>query len=133
MSKSSLHLSLRILLTVIETQIKSKIQWTVTDSMQGLTCYPPSFLLTPRTLNPLAIYRRGRDGGGNEVHYQEHWDLKNNVADAVEEMLKVPRGELVKLRDDTVYLESAAKDGVSRAQERSRVTLNMVRKLVGLC
>jgi tryptophanyl-tRNA synthetase len=38
-----------------------------------------------------------------------HRDLKNDLADAIEEMLKVPKGEL---RDDTVYLESVAKDGV---------------------
>jgi hypothetical protein len=64
---------------------------------------------------------------------KEHWDLKNDVGDAIEEMLKVPRGELARLKDDTAYLESEAKDGVARAQERSGVTLNIVRKLVGLC
>ena len=62
-----------------------------------------------------------------------HGDLKNDVADAIEEMFRVPRGELERLRDDRAYLESVAKDGASRAQERSRATLCKVRKLVGLC
>jgi tryptophanyl-tRNA synthetase len=57
-------------------------------------------------------------------------DLKNDLADSIEEMLKVPRG---KLRDDTAYLESVANYGAARAQERSRATLHIFRKLVGLC
>lgn len=61
-----------------------------------------------------------------------HGDLKNDVADVIEEMFKVPRGELERLRDDRAYLESVAKDGAVRAQERARATLCIVRKLVGL-
>ena len=61
-----------------------------------------------------------------------HGDLKNDVADAIEEMLKVPRGELERLKDDRTYLETIAQDGAARAQERSRATLCRVRKLVGL-
>lgn len=61
-----------------------------------------------------------------------HGDLKNDVANAIEEMIKVPRSELERLRDDRTYLESVAKHGAERAQERSRATLCLARKLVGL-
>jgi tryptophanyl-tRNA synthetase len=134
MSKSSPDLSSRILLTDTATQIKSKIRGAVTDSIQGITYDPVN---RPGTSNLLAILAASREEDVAEVAMRyttkRHGDLKNDVTDAVEDMLKVPRAELERLKDDRAYLESVAKDGAARAQERSTATLRMVRKLVGLC
>ena len=133
MSKSAPDLSSRILLTDTATQIKSKIRGAVTDSIKGITYDPVN---RPGTSNLLAILAASTDEDVAEVatrySTKVHGDLKNDVADAIEEMFKVPRGQLERLRDDRTYLESVAKDGAARAQERSRATLCMVRKLVGL-
>ena len=58
--------------------------------MRGIAYGPGS------TSNLFAILtcRRGRGGGGGEVNYQRTLDSKNDVADAFEEIFKVPRGEL---------------------------------------
>jgi tryptophanyl-tRNA synthetase len=133
MSKSSPDLSSRILLTDTAAQIKSKIRGAVTDSIKGITYDPVN---RPGTANLLAILAASTEEDVGEVATRYitkgHGDLKNDVADAIEEMFKVPRGELEKLMGDRAYLESVAKDGAARAQERSRATLCIVRKLVGL-
>ena len=133
MSKSSPDLSSRILLTDTAAQIQLKIRGAVTDSMQGITYDPVD---RPGVSNLLAILAASieEDVADVAMRYttKGHRDLKNDVADAIEEMFKVPRGELERLRDDRAYLESVAKDGAARAQERSRATLCMVRMLVGL-
>ena len=133
MSKSSPDLSSRILLTDTAAQIKSKIRGAVTDSMQGITYDPVN---RPGTSNLLTILAASTEEDVVEVAMRYstkgHGDLKNDVADVIEEMFKVPRGELERLRDDRAYLESVAKDGAVRAQERARATLCIVRKLVGL-
>ena len=133
MSKSSPDLSSRILLTDTATQIKSKIRGAVTDSIKGITYDPVN---RPGTSNLLAILAASTEEDVVEVatrySTKGHGDLKNDVADAIEEMLKAPRGELEKLREDGAYLESVAKDGAARAQETSRATLSIVRKLIGL-
>ena len=133
MSKSSADISSRILLTDTAAQIKSKIRGAVTDSIKGITYDPVN---RPGTSNLLTILAASTEEDVGEVAMRYinkgHGDLKNDVADAIVEMLKVPRSELEKLKDDRAYLESVAKDGAARAQERSRKTLCMVRKLVGL-
>lgn len=133
MSKSSPDLSSRINLTDTTAQIKSKIRGAVTDSIQGIT-YDP--INRPGASNLLTILAACTEADVEDVatRYTNkgHGDLKNDVANAIEEMIKVPRGELERLRDDRTYLESVAKHGAERAQERSRATLCLVRKLVGL-
>ena len=133
MSKSSPDLSSRILLTDTAAQIKSKIRGAVTDSIKGITYDPVN---RPGTSNLLTILAASTEEDVREVARRYttkgHGDLKFDVADAIEEMLKVPRGELERLRDDRGYLESVANDGAARARERSRTTLCIVRKLVGL-
>lgn len=133
MSKSSPDLSSRILLTDTGAQIKSKIRGAVTDSIQGITYDPVN---RPGASNLLTILAASTQEDVDEVATRYttkgHGDLKNAVADAIEEMLKGPRSELERLRDDRAYLESVAKDGAARAQERSMATLYLVRKLIGL-
>lgn len=133
MSKSSPDLSSRILLTDTAAQIKSKIRGAVTDSIQGITYDPVN---RPGASNLLTILAASTEEDVEEVATRYaalgHGNLKNDVADAIEEMFKGPRRELERLRDDRAYLESVAKDGAARAQERSRATLCIVRKLVGL-
>jgi tryptophanyl-tRNA synthetase len=134
MSKSSPDLSSRILLTDTAAQIKTKIRGAITDSIHGIT-YDP--INRPGTSNLLTILASSTEEDVEAVAARYttkgHGDLKNDVADAIEEMFKVPRAELERLRDDRTYLESVVKDGAARAQERSRATLDLVRKLVGLC
>lgn len=134
MSKSSPDLSSRILLTDTATQIKTKIRGAITDSIQGITYDPVN---RPGTSNLLTILAASTEEDVEDVATRYtakgHGSLKNDVADAIEEMFKVPRGELERLRDDRTYLESVAKDGAARAQESSRATLCLVKKLVGLC
>ena len=133
MSKSSPDISSRILLTDTATQIKSKIRGAVTDSIQGITYDPVN---RPGASNLLTILAASIEEDVEDVAARYtgkgHGDLKSDVADAIEAMFKGPRSELERLKDDRAYLESVAKDGAARAQESSRATLCMVRKLVGL-
>lgn len=61
-----------------------------------------------------------------------HGDLKKDVTEAVHVLLDGPRRELERLRGETGYIESVARDGAERARTRSAVTLREVRMRVGL-
>ena len=58
--------------------------------MRGIASGPGS----TSNLFAILICIRGCGGGGGEVNYHRTRDSKNDVADAFEEIFKVPRGEL---------------------------------------
>ncbi|KAF8162734.1 hypothetical protein B0H34DRAFT_794517 [Crassisporium funariophilum] len=134
MSKSSPDISSRILLTDTYSQVKAKIRGAVTDSIQGIT-YDPS--ARPGASNLLSILAACTNEDVKDVvkRYEGkgHGDLKKDVADAVEEVLKGPRAELERIKGEREYLESVAKDGAMRAKETSKETLKQVRSMIGLC
>lgn len=133
MSKSSPDIASRILFTDTASQIKSKIRSAVTDSIQGITYDPVS---RPGTSNLLTILAACTESDVLDVagvyESKGHGQLKNDVADAVEEMLKQPRAEFEKIRDDKSYLDDVARRGASKAMEHSSATIQEVKIRLGL-
>ncbi|KAF9009617.1 tryptophanyl-tRNA synthetase [Cyathus striatus] len=133
MSKSAPDVQSRILMTDSAFQIKSKIRSAVTDSILGITYDPEN---RPGAANLLTILAACTDEDVATVaakyESSNHGQLKNDVADAVEEMLKSPRAEFEKLKNEKAYLQRVANEGAEKAKEMSEVTMQEVRKRVGL-
>ena len=133
MSKSSPDTGSRILLTDTGAQIKAKIRGAVTDSIQGITYDPVS---RPGTSNLLTILAACMDSDVVEVakRYANkgHGDLKSDVADAIDAVLKGPRAEFERIRHEKTFLEEVAREGALRAMEHSEATIEQVRRQVGL-
>ncbi|KAG6835547.1 hypothetical protein H0H93_000322 [Arthromyces matolae] len=133
MSKSSPDIQSRILLTDTPAQIQSKIRSAVTDSIAGITYDPVE---RPGTSNLLTILAACTDKNVMDVaatyEGKGHGHLKKDVASAVEEIIKKPREEFERIRHETGFLEEIAKTGASKARERSEVTMQSVRQLLGL-
>lgn len=133
MSKSSPDPFTRIQLTDTSSDISRKIRGAVTDSIQGITYDPVNrrgtsnllTILSACTEEPVEILVRRYEGKG-------HGDLKKEVAEALEELLKGPRAEFNRLRGEVSYLSDIANEGAYRAREISATTLRQVRDMVGL-
>jgi tryptophanyl-tRNA synthetase len=133
MSKSSPDVQSRILLNDDAHKIKAKIREAVTDSVRGITYDPIS---RPGTSNLLSILA-ACTGEQVEVvakRYETkgHGQLKADVYEALEEMLKGPRTEFEKIRQDIPYLEEVARIGAEKARRKSELTLQEVRTRLGL-
>ncbi|KAI0333124.1 tryptophanyl-tRNA synthetase [Cubamyces sp. BRFM 1775] len=133
MSKSSPDLNSRILLTDTTAQVRSKIRGAVTDSILGITYDPAA---RPGAANLLSILAACT---GEEVtvlaeRYADkgHGQLKADVAEAVEELIKGPRAEFERLKGEKEYLASVAKEGAEKARQLSEVTIREVRARIGL-
>lgn len=133
MSKSSPDLNSRILLTDSASQVRSKIKSAVTDSTHGLTYDPTN---RPGAANLLSILAActGEEVEVVAARYTDmgHGELKADVAEAVEELIKGPRAEFERLRCETGYLAEVAREGVAKAQVISDGTLREVRTRLGL-
>lgn len=133
MSKSSPDTASRILLTDTSDQIKEKIRGAVTDSIRGITYDPAS---RPGTSNLLGILAACTDSDVAEVakeyEHKGHGDLKRDVADAVDAVLKGPRAEFERIRHEKTFLEEVARKGALQASEYSKATIDQVRRRVGL-
>lgn len=133
MSKSSPDTASRILLTDTSDQIRAKIRGAVTDSIRGITYDPAS---RPGTSNLLAILAACTDSDVLELakRYENkgHGDLKSDVADVVEEVLKSPRAEFERIRHEKTFLEEVARKGALQALQYSEATIDQVRRRVGL-
>lgn len=133
MSKSSPDIASRILLTDTSTQIRAKIRGAVTDSIQGITYDPVS---RPGTSNLLNILAACTDSDVAEVakgyENKGHGQLKSDVVDAVEEMLKGPRARFESIRHEKGLLEEVARKGALQAMELSEATIDAIRRRVGL-
>ncbi|KAF5318080.1 hypothetical protein D9619_012185 [Psilocybe cf. subviscida] len=133
MSKSAPSLASRILLTDTESQIRNKFRSAVTDSIQYITYDPANRPGTSNLLNILAACTNETvEEVARRYSSKNHSDLKADVGEAVENMLKQPRAEFHRLREDKDYLAVVAKEGAEKAKERSSRTMTGVRKLVGL-
>ncbi|PFH53576.1 hypothetical protein AMATHDRAFT_137408 [Amanita thiersii Skay4041] len=133
MSKSSPDVQSRILLTDSASQIRAKIRGAVTDSISGIT-YDP--VARPGTSNLLTILAACSEEDAENVAIQYrtkgHGQLKADVADAVEELIKRPRAELEKLKGSIGYLDQIAQSGAEKAKQRAEATLKEVRSRLGL-
>jgi tryptophanyl-tRNA synthetase len=133
MSKSAADPNSRILLTDSYETIAKRVRGAVTDSVSGITFDP---IKRPGTTNLLTILS-ACTGHPPEVladRYAEsnHGALKKDVVEAVEETLRKPRAEFVRLREDKSFLAQVAQDGAEKAQEHSNRTMKEVRRRVGL-
>lgn len=133
MSKSSPDVSSRILLTDTEKEIRKKIRGAVTDSTIGIT-YDPSNRPGASNLLTILAACTGEDVLEVARRYDNrgHGDLKNDVADAVVHLLEKPRTEFERLRSEQDYLSQVAREGAERAMACSALTMQEVRKSVGL-
>lgn len=133
MSKSAVDPNSRILLTDDTKTIEKKIRGAVTDSIAGINYDPDN---RPGTSNLLTLLAGCLDedvmGVAERYREKNHGALKNDVFEAIEETVKGPRAEFMRLRSDLGYLESIAKEGALKARELSSRTLSEVRKLLGL-
>ena len=133
MSKSSPDLNSRILLTDTPSQVRNKIKGAVTDSTLGITYDPVS---RPGAANLLSILAActGEQVEVVATRYADkgHGQLKADVADAVEELIKGPRAEFERLRGETAYLASVAQEGAVKARRISGPILSEVRARIGL-
>ena len=133
MSKSSPDLNSRILLTDTPAQVHSKIRSAVTDSTLGITYNPDA---RPGAANLLSILAActGEDAHVVAARYADkgHGDLKSDVADAVEELIKGPRTEFERLRKEVGYLAEVATNGAEKARALTEPVMKEVRTRVGL-
>jgi tryptophanyl-tRNA synthetase len=133
MSKSAADPNSRILLTDSYEIITKRVRGAVTDSVSGIT-YDP--VKRPGTSNLLTILS-ACTGQAHTVladRYAEsnHGVLKKDVVEAVEEVLRKPRAEFVRLCEDKEFLAQVAQDGAEKAREHSDRTMREVRKRIGL-
>ncbi|KAI5997248.1 hypothetical protein F5J12DRAFT_339576 [Pisolithus orientalis] len=133
MSKSSPDTASRILLSDAASQIKSKIRAAVTDSIPGITYDPVS---RPGTSNLLTILAACTGSNAQDIAgiytSKGHGQLKNDVADAVEELLKGPRSEFERIRHEKAFLDEVARKGASKAIVYSGATMEDVKRRIGL-
>ena len=133
MSKSAPDHNSRILLTDPFERIKAKIRGAVTDSTVGITYDPEG---RPGAANLLTILAACTGENVEEVaaryHDKGHGHLKADVTDAVEEMLKGPRGEFERLKNEKDYLDEVARSGAAQARRLSESTMKQVRATLGL-
>jgi tryptophanyl-tRNA synthetase len=134
MSKSAHDVRSRILLTDSAAEISAKIRAAVTDSSTAGITYDP--VHRPGTSNLLTILAActGEDVVEIATRFEGkgHGDLKVEVADAVEELIKGPRKVFEEIRSERSYLHRVAEDGARRARERAAITLTEVRRKIGL-
>jgi tryptophanyl-tRNA synthetase len=133
MSKSAADPNSRILLTDPYETIAKRVRGAKTDSVSGITFDP---VKRPGTSNLLTILSActGQPPTVLADRYAEsnHGALKKDVVEAVEEALRRPRAEFVRLCEDKGFLAQVARDGAEKAQEHSDMTMRQVRKRVGL-
>ncbi|KAJ3830447.1 hypothetical protein EV361DRAFT_974238 [Lentinula raphanica] len=136
MSKSSPDTSSRILLTDTSSQIAQKIRSAVTDSIKGITYDPLNRPGTANLLAMLAACNNDEDVRETARRYEgtgkNHGDLKKDLTEAVEEMVRRPREEFERLSKERGYLEQVAREGAQKARVKSEATMVEVRKRVGL-
>ncbi|KAJ3569988.1 hypothetical protein NP233_g4696 [Leucocoprinus birnbaumii] len=134
MSKSAPDVRSRILLTDTPSQIQTKIRGAVTDTILGVTYDPNKRPGAANLLNILAACTN-EDVGVVAARYESkgHKELKNDVAEAVIELLRNPQEEFARIREERVYLVQVADDGARKAKELSNETMRHVRDRLGLC
>ncbi|KAI6102260.1 tryptophanyl-tRNA synthetase [Pisolithus sp. B1] len=127
MSKSSPDAASRILID------RYHIRAAVTDSIPGIS-YDP--VHRPGTSNLLTILAACTEGDVEDVARvyasRGHGQLKSDVADAVEELLKGPRSEPERIRHEKAYLHEIARKGACKAMVHSGATMEDVRQRIGL-
>lgn len=133
MSKSSPQVASRILLTDSPAQIASKIRAAVTDSIPDISYDPTGRPGTGNLLNILAACsNESPDAVAARYAGKGHGQLKQDVVDALQALLEMPRDKYRQLRAEEGYLHDIAARGAEKARELSAITLEEVRKRVGL-
>ncbi|KAH8794610.1 hypothetical protein DL96DRAFT_1305744 [Flagelloscypha sp. PMI_526] len=143
MSKSAANPNSRILLTDTPDQIQKKFRSAVTDSYLPMIFDPVE---RPGVANMLTIlaecenFTKGDEANQVDEHdivkrYEGlgHGALKNDVTEAVIELLRRPREEFEKLKNNgDEWIDQVARDGARRAKERTSPVLAQVRSKLGL-
>ncbi|KAI0255323.1 hypothetical protein BJV78DRAFT_1179157, partial [Lactifluus subvellereus] len=124
MSKSAADPNSRILLTDSYETIVKRVRSAVTDSVSGITFDP---VKRPGTSNLLTILSACTGNApavlADRYSASNHGALEKDVVEAVEEALRKPRTEFVRLREDKAFLAQVAWDGAEKAREHSDRTM----------
>lgn len=133
MSKSAPDPRSRISISDTSDQISTKIRSAVTDSIPTIT-YDP--IARPGVANLIVILASVTDSEISDVagsyEGKDHATLKRDVSDAVEAKLGSIRERFERLRADEAWLDEVAKVGVRRAREKADVTMEEVKRTIGL-
>ncbi|KZT36323.1 tryptophanyl-tRNA synthetase [Sistotremastrum suecicum HHB10207 ss-3] len=127
MSKSSPDLKSRILLTDSTDEIYQKIRGAVTDSQREITFSPEA---RPGVSNLLTILAGCT--GENVFELAEkfgnagHGELKKTAMEAVEETMKGPRSEYLRLLKDRTYIQQVLRDGTREARKTAQQTMREI-------
>ncbi|KAF8227010.1 Nucleotidylyl transferase, partial [Tricholoma matsutake] len=126
MSKSFPDIQSRILLTNTTAQIHSKIHGAITDSITGITYDPVAH---PGTSNLLTILAACMDEDVTNVAQRYkgkgHGNLKADVTEAMDEMIKTPHTEFERIWHENTYLNQVAMDGAEKARVLKRLSWNI--------
>lgn len=137
MSKSAPNPASRISITDSAKDITTKIKAAVTDSEAGITYEPDA---RPGVANLLTMWSALDDAGRSPAQLAQEaeamgWrmgQLKTAVSELVVQKLAPIRDEYARIRADPGYIRDVAASGAAKARERAAVTMEEVRRVVGL-
>ncbi|TKA22628.1 hypothetical protein B0A50_07637 [Salinomyces thailandicus] len=137
MSKSHANLKSRLLLTDSDDAIRGKIKAALTDSDASLS-YDPGQRPGVSNLLDILFYSGEMIDFEDQVELAKHLEghsikaLKEKVALTVINVVAPIRADFDRLLHDEAALEAAAHDGAEKARKSAQVTLESVKKAVGL-
>ncbi|OZJ06741.1 hypothetical protein BZG36_00280 [Bifiguratus adelaidae] len=134
MSKSDDNDMSRINLSDTPEQIKAKIARATTDSERSISYDPSS---RPGVSNLLAIYAACKnilveDAVKSFTNVSGHKQFKEDLADAIIQVLGPIQSEMNRLHNESGYVDSVLEKGAVKARNRAAETLDRVYHAVGL-
>ncbi|KAI9622587.1 hypothetical protein KEM48_007204 [Puccinia striiformis f. sp. tritici PST-130] len=133
MSKSNPNELTKILITDTPEMIQKKVKSAVTDSIESIRYDPEN---RPGISNLIDIYQSISGQDINQVQKRFHdksvVDLKSELIDILVEHFKLFNLEFSKLINSRQDVEKIFQDGSLKAASVANLTLNQVKKLIGL-
>jgi tryptophanyl-tRNA synthetase len=137
MSKSHPNPKSRILLTDDDEAIKSKLKAAVTDSIDGIT-YDPEARPGVSNLIDLLFHTGAEDGYDSQEALARDLEgvslraLKEKVAESVDMQVRPIRERYAEIIHDRAAMDEAANEGAQKANKSAIITLQKVKRAVGL-
>lgn len=135
MSKSAPNPKSRILITDDLQQIQSKIRSAVTDSSPTISYDPVN---RPGVANLLTILAASSSVTKSPAELsfdyanKTHSELKTDVVDTVESLIRPIRENYRRIREDEAWLRQVSNQGTDKAREIAARTMGEVKRQIGL-
>ena len=133
MSKSDPAEGSRLLLSDSDSQIAAKIKKATTDSLTGITYEPDA---RPGIANLIHILSCATGQSPSQIAQScskdSTQDFKSKVAQAVMDLIRPVREEMVRLEKDPEYVQKVLQRGEEKAIERAEETMKEVKRVIGL-